>query len=209
MNQIERIQQTSPLLLFAKNFLQHPRMLGSMIPSSRFLIQRILDRVDWAHARVIVEYGPGVGNVSRHVLRRMRPDARLVLIEMNEDFVSLLRAELRDARVTIVHGSAAEVGRILRQVGLDGADYVISGIPYSTIPGEMRQRILHESWNALRQGGGMIVYQFTRKVVPLLREFFPEMEEEFEALNLPPARVWFCKRSETPSREASSYRVHR
>lgn len=74
-------------LLFAKNFLQHPRMLGSLIPSSRFLIDRLLSRVDWKRARTIVEYGPGVGTITAHILFRMSPDARLVVFEMNEDFV--------------------------------------------------------------------------------------------------------------------------
>ena len=48
------------LALFALNFFKHPRMLGSIIPSSRFLIERVLRQVDWKRARVIVEYGPGV-----------------------------------------------------------------------------------------------------------------------------------------------------
>ena len=66
------------LLLFARNFLKHPRMLGSLIPSSRFLIDEVLQAVDWANARVIVEYGPGVGTFTAEVLRRMRPDASLI-----------------------------------------------------------------------------------------------------------------------------------
>ena len=53
------------LLLFARNFLKHPRMLGSLIPSSRFLIDEVLQAVDWANARVIVEYGPGGGYLYR------------------------------------------------------------------------------------------------------------------------------------------------
>ena len=51
-------------LLFAKNFLQHPRMLGSLIPSSRFLVERLLRKVDWKRAKTIVEYGPGVGTIT-------------------------------------------------------------------------------------------------------------------------------------------------
>ena len=67
-------------LLFARNFFLHPRMLGSIVPSSRFLIRQLLEPVDWAQARVIVEYGPGVGVITSEVLRRMRPDAMLIAI---------------------------------------------------------------------------------------------------------------------------------
>ena len=55
----------SQALLFAQNFLKHPKMIGSLIPSSRRLIDRLLGKVDWNRARVIVEYGPGVGTITR------------------------------------------------------------------------------------------------------------------------------------------------
>src|SRR5215813_3525555 len=58
-------------LLFAKNFLHHPKMLGSLIPSSRFLIGRLLAKVDWTRAQTVVEYGPGVGTITAHILTRM------------------------------------------------------------------------------------------------------------------------------------------
>jgi phospholipid N-methyltransferase len=180
-------------LLFAKNFLQHPRMLGSVIPSSRFLIQRILDRIDWVQARVVVEYGPGVGNVSEQLLRRLRPDGRLILIEMNEDFVALLRERIRDPRITVVQGSAANIRQILRDLHIQRADYIISGIPYSTIPVPLRRRILRESRAMAAEGGEVIVYQFMRTIERHLRDCFDQVEPDFEALNLPPARVWYCR----------------
>src|ERR1700743_2227250 len=81
-------------LLFARNFFRHPRMLGSIIPSSRFLIKQLLEPMDWDRARVIVEYGPGVGGITAELLRRMRPDAHLIAIETNPEFVSFLRRSL-------------------------------------------------------------------------------------------------------------------
>ncbi|MGZ4816464.1 MAG: hypothetical protein ACXVZV_13695, partial [Terriglobales bacterium] len=64
--------------LFLKNFIRHPKMLGAAIPSSRYLINRVLDRTDWNQARTIIEYGPGVGTFTRHMLARMSPQARLL-----------------------------------------------------------------------------------------------------------------------------------
>src|SRR6476661_3144338 len=60
-NMLRKTSRSEETLLFARNFLQHPMMLGSLIPSSRFLISRLLSKVDWSRARTIVEYGPGVG----------------------------------------------------------------------------------------------------------------------------------------------------
>jgi phospholipid N-methyltransferase len=190
---LTRVVPQNPFLLFAKNFLQHPRMLGSVVPSSRFLIQRISDRIDWPRARVVVEYGPGVGNVSQQLLAKLHPDGRLILVEMNEEFVFLLRQRLRDRRVRVVHGSAANVRRILRQLGINGADYIISGIPYSTIPAVLRRRILRESRAVTSPGGEVIIYQFMRTIERELRCCFDRVEGEFEARNFPPARVWYCR----------------
>lgn len=168
-------------------------MLGSVIPSSRFLIQRILDRIDWVQASVIVEYGPGVGNVSQQLLRRLRPDGRLILVEMNEDFVALLQQRIHDPRITVVHGSAANIRKILWDLRIDRADYIISGIPYSTMPVPLRRRILRESRAMAAAGGEVIVYQFMRTIERHLYDCFDEVEPDFEALNLPPARVWYCR----------------
>ena len=82
------------MLLFASNFLRDPYMLGSVIPSSRFLVSATLAPIDWQRARVIVEYGPGVGTFTAEILRRMRSDARLIVIETNLDFVKYLVAQL-------------------------------------------------------------------------------------------------------------------
>src|SRR5262245_44958247 len=101
--------RASELFLFARNFLRHPYMLGSIIPSSRYLVDQVLAPIDWQRARVIVEYGPGVGTLTGEILKRMSADARLVVIETNEDFVRFLQKSLSDPRLHLAHRSAADV----------------------------------------------------------------------------------------------------
>jgi phospholipid N-methyltransferase len=184
-----RLEQT---LLFARTFLRHPMMLGSAIPSSRFLTENLMRQMDWKQARVVVEYGPGVGTLTAEMLRRMLPDAMLVAIEMNGDFVHYLKNSFSDSRLHVVHGSAADVAQVLERLGLDGADYIISGIPYSTMPPEIRDKILRESCRLLRSGGAFLVYQFTGAVLPHLRETFGYVRQGFELRNLLPARIFYC-----------------
>ena len=69
--------RAAEMVLFASNFLRHPHMLGSIVPSSRHLVNAVLAPIDWHRARVIVEYGPGVGTFTAEILRRMRHDARV------------------------------------------------------------------------------------------------------------------------------------
>ncbi|HEX7288794.1 MAG TPA: rRNA adenine N-6-methyltransferase family protein [Candidatus Angelobacter sp.] len=179
-------------LLFAKNFLQHPKMLGSLIPSSRFLVDRLLNKVDWRRARTVVEYGPGVGTITERILQRMSPDARLVVFEMNEDFVRYLGRAYPDPRLHVVHGSAETVQRELDRLKLVGADYIISGIPFTTMPVELRETIMRESRRALNPGGAVLVYQFTRAVLPYLRSHFTQIDQDFEPRNILPARLFYC-----------------
>jgi phospholipid N-methyltransferase len=180
------------VLLFARNFFKHPRMLGSIIPSSRFLIRDLLRQIDWRRARVVVEYGPGVGNITAEVLRRLRSDGRMIVFETNDDFVQFLRASIPDRRLTVVHGSAADVGRVLEEMGLQKADYVISGIPFSTMPDGVGEAIVRATRESLRPGGRFLVYQFSREVLRFLRGEFREIREAFEPLNILPARLYYC-----------------
>ena len=180
-------------LLFAQNFFRHPLMLGSIVPSSRFLIRQLLGPVDWKRARVIVEYGPGVGVITAEILRHMRPDAMLIAIETNPDFVKLLRKQLKDPRLRLVQGSAESVDTILKQQGAQGADYIISGIPFSMIPGPRRVSILRKTCASLKPRGAFLVYQFSSKVLADLRRTFGHVRRAFEPLNVPPAHLFFCQ----------------
>jgi phospholipid N-methyltransferase len=178
--------------LFAQNFFKHPRMLGSLIPSSRFLVNQLLKQIDWSRVRLIVEYGPGVGTFTGEILERMPADAKLVVLEMNPDFVAYLRQHFTDDRLIVAHGSAAEVQEVLARHGLGAADYIISGIPFSTIPPTVRSHILTATRDALVPGGEFLVYQFTGSILPLLKVEFREVRTDFEPLNILPARLFYC-----------------
>jgi phospholipid N-methyltransferase len=184
----------SSLLLFSRNFLKHPRMLGSVIPSSRFLVNRLLRQVDWGRARTIVEYGPGVGTITTHLLRRLGPEGRVLAIDTNRDFVRHLGRTLRDPRLHVVEGSAADAAALLADRGLARAEYVISGIPYTTMDPGVRDRILRTTHDVLHPEGMFLVYQFTRAVQPFLQEVFAQVHSEFEPRNIMPARLYYCRR---------------
>lgn len=189
--------QTAPsrldqMLLFARNFFKHPVMLGSVIPSSRFLIDEVLRQVDWERARVFVEYGPGVGTFTGEILRRMHPEATLVVLETNREFVDFLRGSIGDERLHVIHGSAADVQEELAKLGFSSADYIVSGIPFSTMPEEVRASILRATRNALDPEGAFLVYQFSARVLPYLEQVFRAVHRSFEPLNILPAHFFYC-----------------
>jgi phospholipid N-methyltransferase len=182
----------SETLLFATNFLRHPNMLGSIIPSSRFLVDLVLEPVEWGRARVIVEYGPGVGTFTAEILRRMRSDAHLVVIETNRDFVRFLQRTLPDPRLHVVHDSAAEVQPVLRHLALPAPRYIISGIPLGSMPDPVRTDIALKSRTVLEPGGAFLVYQFTARALPTLQRTFGDVRRSFERRNFPPAQLFLC-----------------
>jgi phospholipid N-methyltransferase len=188
-----RASRPEQLLLFGRNFIKHPKMLGSLIPSSRFLVNHVLGEVDWGRARVFLEYGPGVGTFTTEILRRMRPDALLIAMETNADFVRFLRRRVHDDRLHVIHGSAADADAALSQLALTHADYVISGIPYTTMPPELRDVILRKTHSVLAPNGAFLVYQFTRSVLPYLQQVFASVYQDFEPLNVMPARLFYCR----------------
>lgn len=185
------------LRLFAKNFLLHPHMLGSLIPSSRFLVDKVLAPVDWDRARVIVEYGPGVGTFTAEILRRMRADARLVAIETNLEFIQFMGVSLPDSRLYLEHESAENVAGILRRHGLPRADYIVSGIPLGSMPKDLQSRIAVASRDALDAEGEFLVYQFTSRVLPVLRQTYARVDRGVEVRNLPPAQLFRCSTTDS------------
>lgn len=187
------VTRSEQVRIFAKNFFKHPRMLGSLIPSSRFLIDEVLGGVDWSSVRVFVEYGPGVGSFTTEILRRMSPQASLIVFETNREFVELLRRKYDDPRLTIVHSSAGDVERILSRMDLKRADCIISGIPFSTMPPEVRKSILDKTRAVINPGGQFIVYQFSAEVLSHLRSRFRVVQQDFELLNILPARIFRCQ----------------
>ncbi len=189
----QRTSRSAQILLFSRNFIKHPKMLGSLIPSSRFLVNKVLSEVDWGRARVFLEYGPGVGTFTTEILRRMRPDAVLIALETNADFVRFLRGRVRDERLHVIHGSAADADAALAGLDLRQADYVISGIPYTTMPAQVRETILRKTHSVLHPTGAFLVYQFTRTVLPHLQQVFALVRQDFEPLNVMPARLFFCR----------------
>jgi len=184
--------QTSAVALFARNFFKYPSMLGSVVPSSPFLVKNLMTQIDWERARVLVEFGPGVGTITREVLKRMRPDAVLLVIELNEDFVQYLSATIRDPRLRVVHGSAAHVRRVLAEQGLAPADYIISSLPYSLLSEPMRQEIVIESRQALNAHGSLLVFQYNRTLLPYLKSSFGSVKLNFQLLNILPALIFHC-----------------
>ena len=193
--QIRRVARIGhPRWQFLRGFIKHPVMVGSIIPSSDKLIAKMLAPVDWEATRLFVEYGPGVGTFTRPILELLGPDARLIAIDTNADFIDYLRSDIDDPRLIAVTGSAADVEKIVAAHGFDHADYVLSGLPFSTLPPGVGEAIGAATGRVIRDGGAFLVYQFSPKVREFIAPFFERIERGFEWINVPPATLFWAYR---------------
>jgi phospholipid N-methyltransferase len=181
-----------PLWMFFRGFIKHPVMVGSVIPSSKILIDKMLEPIDWENCRLFVEYGPGVGTFTQHILERLAPDATLLTIDTNADFTDYLNCKFTDSRLQAVTGSAADVRKIIAERGFGSADYVLSGLPFSTLPPGVGPKIALETAESLRPGGAFLVYQFSPKVRSFIDPHFTRIDKGFEWRNIPPATLFWA-----------------
>jgi phospholipid N-methyltransferase len=161
-------------------------MVGSIIPSSRNTILKMLAPVKWNECRLFVEYGPGVGTFCRPVLDRLPRDGALVVIDTNPLFIDYLKRTIRDSRFHPVLGSAEDVEAIVRALGYEKADYVLSGLPFSTLPEGVGQAIAAATHRVVRQGGAFLTYQFRASARDLTARYFKRIETGFAWWNIPP-----------------------
>jgi phosphatidylethanolamine/phosphatidyl-N-methylethanolamine N-methyltransferase len=180
-----------PWGVFFKGFVKHPVMVGSIIPSSDRTVAKMLAPVDWDNTKLFVEYGPGIGTFCQPVLDRLRPDATLLVIDLNEDFIVYLRKTIRDSRFIAVHGSAADVNEIIAQFGFKNADYILSGLPFSTLPNNLGPVIAENTAKALRPGGAFLVYQFRARARDFMAPHFRKIDNGFEPWNVLPCHLFW------------------
>ena len=182
----------SPAMMFLKGFFKHPVMVGAVASSSQRLVRHVLSRVDWGNCKLFVEYGPGVGTFTRPILERLASDGKLIVIDTNPDFIAYLKATIDDPRLVAVCGSASDVKHIVKDQGFEKADFIASGLPFSTLPPGVGDQIAKATHEILRPGGAFLVYQYNPKVRNFLTPHWPKIDHAIEWWNIPPAQLWWA-----------------
>jgi phospholipid N-methyltransferase len=191
--------------LFFKRFLQKPFQVASIIPSSRALVERVSDKIDFNKARVIAEYGPGEGVHTREIARRMRPDAQLLIFELDAAFSRDLKRQFADdPRVHVYNRDAAALPDELQQLGIASCDYILSGIPFSILKIDKKRALLQKTHDALSDGGAFIIYQVTNELKQHAT-LFKQADSEYCLQNIPPMFVTVFRKTKTIGRNGHSH----
>jgi phospholipid N-methyltransferase len=172
--------------LFFKRFLQRPFQIASIVPSSRALVERVSAKINFSKARVLAEYGPGEGVHTREIARRMRPDAQLLIFEVDAAFSRDLERQFADdPRVHVFNRDASALPDELQRRGIPPCDYILSGIPFSILNIEKKRALLQKTYDALTPEGSFIIYQVTNELKQHAT-IFERADSEYFLQNIPP-----------------------
>lgn len=181
------------ILSFFKQYITKPRTVGAILPSSKYLANRMIENIDFKTARYIVEYGPGTGVFSEKIIKRRKKETTILLFESNENFYNMLKEKYKgEHNVYIINDSAESVGKYLEKYDIPHIDYIVSGLPFASLPNDVSANILKETQKYLKEDGKFITFQYTLLKKDFIKKYFNEVNVKREMRNVPPAYVLYC-----------------
>ena len=189
------------MLAFIAEFLKHPRTIGAVAPSSRFLAETILAAADLKKCHAIVEFGPGTGAFTKYILQQLRPDQRYIGIELNKQFVALLRQKY--PRLTFVNDSVENLLRIDAEFNFGPIDAIICGLPWASLPVHVQDNTFSAMRRLMHADSVFCTFAYLQGLVlPGARVLRARLRKEFHTVrlspivwrNFPPAFVYICRR---------------
>ncbi|MEI7024083.1 class I SAM-dependent methyltransferase [Paenibacillus sp. y28] len=181
-------------LLFLQKFIQSPKQIGSVIPSSRFLAHRMLSAVDSRPALKVAELGPGTGAITQYLYRIITPGAHVFLFEKDYELRSRLMASYPHYHH---YAEATELTSALKEKGVDRLDCIISGLPYFNFPQAIRDQLLEQIQLSLKPNGQFIAFQYSLQMKEQLADYFDVEAIRMVLLNIPPAFIYICRKKGT------------
>ena len=178
---------------FLMQYLRTPRRIGAVAPSSVWLAEKMVGDIDFEKAECIVEYGPGTGVFTDKLLEKRKPETTLFLLEANKEFCMRLQKKYSKIHnVIIIYGSAEHVDSYLKKYGIGKVNYVVSGLPFASLPKNVSETILQKTGKILGREGLFITFQYTLLKKAFLAKYFSKIKQEKVLRNLPPAYVLKC-----------------
>lgn len=182
-------------LLFLYEYIREPRAIGAIFPSSKYVANKMIDQIDFANAKYIVEYGPGTGVFTDKLLKNRDEQTVLLLIENNQKFYQILREKYcSEENIYIINGSAENTDKHLSSYQIPYVNYVVSGLPFASLPKQVSSMILQKTRNALVEDGKFITFQYSRYKKQFIKQFFERIDVRWELRNMPPAYIFCCSK---------------
>jgi phospholipid N-methyltransferase len=179
---------------FFRESLKNMKTTGSVTHSSKFLCRGMIKPVNFHDATLIVELGAGDGVITKHILKKMRPDAKLLVFEVNKKFCKKVREKIDDERMILIEDSAEHLPEHLERLGLPKVEFIVSAIPFVALPKEVTWKILKVCKENLIQGGLYIQMHYSLVLKKTYERIFGNVSIDFIPVNVPPAFVMVSRK---------------
>lgn len=188
---MEKTKNKMSKIEFLQGFLRSPREVGSVVPSSRFMIKRITNYVKNQNPKSIVEFGAGTGVITKELSKVAGPKTPFLIFEKDDQLRESLTQEFSNRSI---HSDALDLPHILDEKGIHKAECIVSGLPLTLFPKDKTEEILQMIHSRLEDNGTFIIYQYSSILKKRLDELFDEVNVRFVPLNIPPTFIYFCKK---------------
>ena len=180
---------------FIKEMIKNPKDTGAITPSFSRLSKGMIDKVDFSKDINIIEYGPGTGSFTELIIKKLSSKSNLYIIEKNEYFIRILEKRFSNIdNVYILHEEAFNISEIVAFRDIKKIDYFISGIPFTSIPKEVTEKILNNTLDNMGEDTILITFQYSNKMVQTFSQYFDIVDTKKVYLNLPPAKIFHMRK---------------
>lgn len=180
---------------FLLEYLKNPARTGAVAPSSKKLAKRMMETIDFDSCSCIVEYGPGTGAFTDEIIKRKSRDTVFLVIEQNVDFYNQIRKKYTAVpNLLLVNGDAGDLERYLAQYHIEKVEYIVSGLPFASLPKKVSDRIMETTGKVMGEKGSFITFQYTLLKKKFFERSFQIKKITFELFNFPPAFVIVMKK---------------
>lgn len=208
------MERNAPQTRFLREAFRHPLLVGALAPTSARLATQVVEASGVSGASSIVELGAGSGEITRQILARKSPAARLLTLEHHTALAGMLRSRFPDLDVACT--CASQLSAEAAQRDISAVDSVISTLPWTNFTPDLQQRILVGIASVLRPQEGIFtsIVCLGLHATPrgrCFRETLAAMFHELEVSsvcwrNLPPAFFYRAKGLRSEHFTASSIR---
>lgn len=184
----QKVQKNN--LAFLKVALKDIRTTGSVTSSSKYLIKKMVEPIDFKKAKTIIEFGAGEGCITREILNKTQVGSKILSFELNETLFEHLQ-NIKDRRLSFINDNVTQLGNYMAD---NSVDAIISGLPLANIPKAVKEKILAAAKISLKPNGLFVQYQYSLFDYWFLKKHFQEVKLNFSLLNFPPAFIYICKK---------------
>lgn len=180
-------------LKFFKGWIDKPKTVGSIVPTSSITARRMASVVDLRSGLPVLELGPGTGVITKAILARGVQPENLYAVEYSADFVRHLNRLYPG--VNVIQGDAFNLDDTLGALKDQKFDSVVSGVPLLNFPVKQRVKYVNDLLDRIPAGRPIVQITYGPKspVPPGQGDYVIE-HLDFVFRNIPPAQLWVYRR---------------